>query len=1163
MFLTPVSQLIRSVPQFMSESHSLQDAVQRMAAEDYRTQIVAVQGGFRVLSSCTLMRLQRAAADPATPLSALALPQLPTLQEQQTVADAVMLYSQARVDLIGVAGPRGVLLGVLSGQDLARFMVKDLPEFNVALSELPACRDFYQVDAGDSGEQAMLVMQTSGHSALLVAEQGILMGILTCKDLLPISAGDNLQAAVQPVGPFATGPVTGVNEQDSLSDVLRVFAANPHQRIGVYDAGQKLVGMIHRREVIASVYQRSQEAEHRQSLMQQLQEQEERWRAVLEGTGQGVWDWNAQTDKVYFSPVWKSMLGFEEHEVGDSLSEWDSRIHPDDRDRAYRDIERHLSGETEQYDNTHRVRCKSGEYKWIRDTGRVFSRDARGNPLRVIGSHSDVTELYEQKRQLSRLAEHTPGMLYQYQLNPDGHAFFPFATRSIRYIYGCTPEEVQEDGSFVLENIHPDDLQAVADSISESAQQMSVWEQEYRYCHPERGERWLEGRATPKKNSDGSILWHGYIYDITSRKSQQQALQQARAEADRANRAKSEFLANMSHEIRTPMNGIIGLSQISSGENDPEVLHDRLHKIHYSGKLLLGILNDILDYSKIESGRLDIEQQPFFMSTLLDNLNNLFFLQAEAKGLELMIERSPDLEAAYIGDELRLRQVLANLIGNAIKFTETGYVSLTVLLLSTDGGAHRLRFSIQDSGIGIAPEQQQRLFHAFTQADSSIARKHGGSGLGLVISQRLIDAMQGQGIDLNSAEGMGSDFSFEISLPPCSPAQQQELMRLQLPDDAGAHQIHARVLLVEDNRINQEVASAQLRQFGLEVALAENGQQALDRLHKETFDLVLMDIQMPVLDGYRATKALRMLGHTLPVIALTAAAMPDDREKALQAGMNDHLSKPIAPEALLRCLLKWLPESVDSAAAPAGAVEVQTGDAETRSEPDVAAAADTPASAAPQWFDAGAGIALLGGQKALYCDVLTEFRRQLADEYLTEFTLLENLSPDSSAEAFDKAERLLHSIKGVAGNLCIGPLAKRAAELDQQLKQQICPETEAVTALKQLMQDTLADVDAWLTRESPQQAPVQKTAVASARETDDLPVFTDHDQARLQAYLSHLLQVTRENRYLDDEDLAVFADELQQVFPQQWSQIVAALQSFDFEQAEQRLNVLTEQLTSA
>ncbi|MBE0469838.1 MAG: response regulator [Methyloprofundus sp.] len=376
----------------------------------------------------------------------------------------------------------------------------------------------------------------------------------------------------------------------------------------------------------------------------------------------------------------------------------------------------------------------------------------------------------------------------------------------------------------------------------------------------------------------------------------------AKQQADAANRAKSEFLANMSHEIRTPMNGVLGFTQLALRETNLPKMRQKVKKAHQSAQLLLGVLNDILDFSKIETGQLVLKSQPFLLRELVAQTHDLYHPIAEQKGLVFKIHLQAKLAQGYVGDQVRLRQVLSNLIANAIKFTEHGEVNVWI---ETDEQG-RLCFAIEDTGIGMSSDQVDKLFKAFSQADTSDTRRYGGNGLGLVISQSLVEAMGADSIKVESQCNKGSRFHFCVALAPASESQvmslQQELRHL----NSEKSHFYGRVLLVEDNEINQEVATELLRQLGVDVILANNGAEAVEKVKTQSFDLVLMDIQMPVMDGYQASVAIREFNQRLPIIALTAVSADEDREKALQAGMNEHLTKPIDKADLERCLTPFL-----------------------------------------------------------------------------------------------------------------------------------------------------------------------------------------------------------------------------------------------------------------
>ncbi len=374
-------------------------------------------------------------------------------------------------------------------------------------------------------------------------------------------------------------------------------------------------------------------------------------------------------------------------------------------------------------------------------------------------------------------------------------------------------------------------------------------------------------------------------------------------EAESANSAKSAFLANMSHEIRTPLNGIIGLVSLVLKTDLSTTQREYLTKAIYSSKILLNIINDILDYSKIEANKMEIEETPFELDVMLKNIVDLFGYQAEQKGILLAYSVAPEVKNNLVGDPFRLMQVLTNLVGNAIKFTHQGEVRLHVALEWLQEERIKLCFSVKDTGIGIAKEKQEKLFGAFNQVDVSNTRVYGGTGLGLMISKRLVELMGGT-IALQSQEGEGSEFSFTLLLGYTKEEQESQTeVSAQAKEEFTTA---ARALLVEDYEINQIVASENLGQFGLEVRIAENGLIAVQMMQQERFDIVFMDLQMPVMDGIEATQKIREFDTKTPIIALSAAVMENDKERTQKAGMNDHLSKPLDVDALEEILKKYL-----------------------------------------------------------------------------------------------------------------------------------------------------------------------------------------------------------------------------------------------------------------
>jgi signal transduction histidine kinase/CheY-like chemotaxis protein/HPt (histidine-containing phosphotransfer) domain-containing protein len=493
------------------------------------------------------------------------------------------------------------------------------------------------------------------------------------------------------------------------------------------------------------------------------------------------------------------------------------------------------------------------------------------------------------------------------------------------------------------------------------------------------------------------------------------ALSEAIDEARRANLAKSDFLARMSHEIRTPLNAITGLSRMVLDTPLNPQQREYLEQVMHSSDALLAIINDILDYSKIEAGGLRLENRPFAPERLLHSVSSLFAARARSQELELRFTRDDGVPATLVGDSLRLGQILINLVSNAIKFTAAG--SIDVHLAAGErlaDGRIRLVCTVRDTGIGIAAEHQDGLFSPFTQADSSITRRFGGTGLGLAICRQLVELMEGE-ITLDSAPGQGSCFRFTVTLaePPAGSASATaENANATRSDSALPQWRGERVLVVEDIAINRTIAVALLQRVGLSVAVATNGQEALDLLAGEAFALVLMDIQMPVMDGLTATRAIRAnpVWQKLPIIAMTAHATNEDQEQTASAGMNAHLTKPIVPRLLYATLSQWLPPS---AAQPPAAITAPP------------AAAHAPLAELPG-IDRQSGLELHLNRPDFYLKSLHAFRQDFAGTG-------EQVATALAAGDRDEARRLAHSLRSVAASLGAQALADAARELEQAL----------------------------------------------------------------------------------------------------------------------------------
>jgi PAS domain S-box-containing protein len=627
---------------------------------------------------------------------------------------------------------------------------------------------------------------------------------------------------------------------------------------------------------------------------------ETRWRFALEGAGDGVWEYNFQTGESFFSIQYRKMLGYgPEDEFPSSIESFISRVHPEDRIILKETNRDYYSGFIQSHQQEFRMLTREGTYIWILDRGMLLNRTSDGAPLRIIGTHTDITDrklseqalVFNEKKYRNILANMNLGIL-----EVDNDEVIRYANQSFCQMSGFEPEELMGKNArdFLVmgetQQLMNEKVKMRVAGISD-AYEIAVLNK--------RGQpRWWLVSGAPNYDDQGRMIGSiGIHLDISEQKELQLELMEAREMAEASARAKETFLANMSHELRTPMHAITGMAALLSKTKTTERQKFFLSNIQTASDNMLAILNDILDLAKIESGKLGLEKVGFCPEEVLHRAIQVMNHRAEEKNLSLLLDYRPEgIHPVLLGDPHRINQILLNLLSNAIKFTEKGEVRLLCRLVEGNTERQVLRFEVQDTGVGMEKNFLDKLFDKFTQENNSISRTKGGTGLGMHICRELVDLMHGI-IEAESEKGKGSAIWFEI---PLELGRESEL----LPDDSqtrienpiqGVH-----ILLVDDNDMNRLIANTLLEKNGATVEEAVNGLQALDRLRDRRYDLVLMDIQMPLMDGLEATRRIREELHILtPVIALTANALRSDLDHYLQVGMNDCLSKPFTEKELL------------------------------------------------------------------------------------------------------------------------------------------------------------------------------------------------------------------------------------------------------------------------
>lgn len=637
---------------------------------------------------------------------------------------------------------------------------------------------------------------------------------------------------------------------------------------------------------------------------------EDRLRLVLDAISDGVWDLNLKTGEEYHSPLYARRLGYEPEEIDSSRQGWIDMLHPEDREGAVSRENAFLAGESELFQSEFRMRRKDGEYIWVMSRARVVERDENGVPQRVVGAHLDITErkaaeqaLLESEQRLALATESAGIGTWVWDIITDEMTW----DERIFRLYGI-PEIPEHYGLEYWQScLHPDDREPTGEACLAAVRGEKDYDVEFRVQWPDGTVRWMKGDGIVIRDEDGKpIRMLGTNYDITDRKMAEYDLLKAKEKAEAANKAKSEFLANMSHEIRTPLNGLMGMLQLLKTTRQDANQDEYTNQALQSSRRLLQLLTDILDLARVEAGKMNIAWEATDLRDVVDDTVQLFMPVAMEKRLGLHVCVNPVIPSSVKGDGARLQQVLSNLVGNALKFTDVGHVQIDVHPLPPrEDGEYRVLFAISDTGIGMTGETMDMLFNPFTQAEQNYVRKYQGAGLGLSISKRLVELMGGS-MAVESEEEIGTTLYF------CVPF----LATQSSPSDSPAVDLQPwlqglDILVVEDDETSMFIAREHLKREGHQTEAASDGKQALEMMQKRSFDLVLMDVQMPVLDGVETTVAIRQgevgdRNRDIPIIAMTAYAMVGDKDKFLGAGMDGYVSKPVDINQLRKVIIQVL-----------------------------------------------------------------------------------------------------------------------------------------------------------------------------------------------------------------------------------------------------------------
>jgi len=634
-----------------------------------------------------------------------------------------------------------------------------------------------------------------------------------------------------------------------------------------------------------------------------LQKSEERYSLATSAGNISVFDYNFLQKSYFISSNLKAILGYRTHEIGNTPEALQMLVHPEDRELINHARKEHLEGRSPVLEVEYRMLHKDGSVRWILTRGTRFV-DYTGNLYRLAGYDMDITdrkvaeiEAKETRKHLQYLFDTLDNIFIT--VDPNQRKVIQISA-GFEKLTGYTIDLIKRDYELIYKIIHPEDL-ILFEDLMRNLNEGKTSSNEFRIICKDESIKWANVDATPSHHNGKLIRYDAIIYDITEKKKQKELLQ-AKELAEKGLQFKTEFLANMSHEIRTPMNGIIGMTDLILDTKLSKKQHDFINVIQSSSKNLLEIINEILDLSKLEAGKMSLQSGIFDLHHLIQNVKNIFIPILKEKQVKLTIDLDKNLPQYIKTDETKVNQVLTNLMSNAAKFTEVGEIKVTAKAKDKNF----IEVSVSDTGLGIKQEDQSKLFQKFTQLNTTTSRKYKGTGLGLSISMHLVQLMGGT-IQLQSEYRKGSTFSFSFEFEKVG----KDYANVKMDRTRHANENYeADVLLVEDNQVNQQVATLMLKKFGCKVDTANNGLEAIEKVNKNNYHLIFMDIQMPIMDGIETTKVLKEKFNDLPpIVGLSANALHSDKEHYKQYGMDGYLTKPITSDLIHGALRDWFTDN--------------------------------------------------------------------------------------------------------------------------------------------------------------------------------------------------------------------------------------------------------------